>query len=486
MKVIAFLKRERKGLRMEALNTVKNLLNDSEDQVRVLESLIENLPIPISVVSTKEQFVLVNKAYEEIFDIRREQLLGRHYSCHIRENERSIHRMVLQEKRPYSGTKVMGHQKRLVKVEGVPIFDNGRLAYSMGIIHEFSNTERTMADLEKLLDLKQSFGIEGARYSFEDILGDSEAQRKAVETARKAAATNVTILLRGESGTGKELFAHAIHNESARRNQKFVRVNCAAIPEDLLESILFGYEGGAFTGAKKGGEIGLFEAADKGTIFLDEIGDISLSLQAKLLRVLQEREITRVGGTKVHIINVRVIAATNADLEAKIARKEFRSDLYYRLNTFPVYIPSLRERTGDVAALAYHFLKRHAVEFGKPVRKLEDCCLRALSRHNWPGNVRELDNTIARAVIGLQDDRTSLRGSDIRFLLPVEEPGQTAVYTVPVDDPAADYQQRFQRWESEMLRGMYAEEGKNKTKMAKRLNISVRSVYEKLKKYEIE
>jgi len=473
---------------MEELNTVKNLLNCSSDfvQAQILESLIENLPIPISVVSTEEKFVLVNKAYEEIFDIRRSELLGKHYSCHIRENEQSIHRIVLQEQRPYSGTKVMGHLKRLVKVDGVPIFGDGQLRYSMGIIHEFSNTERTMTELEKLLDLKQNFGIEGARYSFEDILGDSESQRKAVETARKAAATNVTILLRGESGTGKELFAHAIHKESARRSQKFVRVNCAAIPEDLLESILFGYEGGAFTGAKKGGEIGLFEAADKGTIFLDEIGDISLSLQAKLLRVLQEREITRVGGTKVHIINVRVIAATNADLEAKIARKEFRSDLYYRLNTFPVYIPPLRERTGGGAVLAYHFLKRHAVEFGKPVRKIDDCCLKTLNSHSWPGNVRELDNTIARAVIGLQSDQDALGASDVRFLMPPEQPEQPPVLQLPVDDPDANYQQRFQRWESEMLRAMYAEEGKNKTKMAKRLNISVRSVYEKLKKYEIE
>lgn len=473
---------------MEELNTVKNLLNCSSDyaQVQILESLIENLPIPISVVNTDEKFVLVNKAYEEIFDIQRSVLLGKHYSCHVRENEISIHRIVLREQRPYSGTKVMGHQKRLVKVDGVPIFDGGRLIYSMGIIHEFSTTERTMTELEKLLDLKQNFGIEGARYSFEDILGDSEPQRKAVETARKAAATNVTILLRGESGTGKELFAHAIHKESARRSQKFVRVNCAAIPEDLLESILFGYEGGAFTGAKKGGEIGLFEAADKGTIFLDEIGDISLSLQAKLLRVLQEREITRVGGTKVHIINVRVIAATNADLEAKIARKEFRSDLYYRLNTFPVYIPPLRERTGDVAALAYHFLKRHAVEFGKPVRKIDDCCLKTLNSHGWPGNVRELDNTIARAVIGLQSDQDALGASDVRFLMPPEQPARQPVPQPPVDDPDASYHQRFQRWESGMLRAMYAEEGKNKTKMAKRLNISVRSVYEKLKKYEIE
>lgn len=472
---------------MKENQIVKNLLDCSPDYTQTLEALIENLPIPISVVGTDEQFVLVNKAYEEIFDIQRSQLLGKHYSCHVRENEQSIHRIVLQGKRPYSGTKVMGRQKRLVKVDGVPIFDNGKLLYSVGIIHEFSNTERTMTELEKMRDFKQNFGTEGAKYSFEDILGNSLPQQKAIETARKAAATNVTILLRGESGTGKELFAHAIHNESARRSQKFVRVNCAAIPEDLLESILFGYESGAFTGAKKGGEIGLFEAADKGTIFLDEIGDISLSLQSKLLRVLQEREITRVGGTKVQIINVRVIAATNADLEAKIAKKEFRSDLYYRLNMFPVYIPPLRERTGDVGGLAYHFLKRYAVEFGKPLLKLDDSCLRTLNNHNWPGNVRELDNTIARAVIGVQSDQTALTAADVSFLFATEQLQQEVPPpSVLPDDPAADYQQRFQRWEQEMLRALYSEEGKNKTRVAKRLNISVRSVYEKLKKYEIE
>ena len=159
----------------------------------------------------------------------------------------------------------------------------------MGLIYEFSTTEKAMSELEKRMDLMQNLKSDHARYSFEDIIGESESLLKAIETARKAAQTNVTVLLRGESGTGKELFAHAIHNESLRRNQKFIRINCAAIPESLLESILFGYEENSFTGAKKGGEIGLFEAADKGTIFLDEIGDISLSLQTKLLRVLQER-----------------------------------------------------------------------------------------------------------------------------------------------------------------------------------------------------
>ena len=247
------------------------------------------------------------------------------------------------------------------------------------------------------------------------------------------------MLLRGESGTGKELFAHAIHSESLRCNQKFIRINCAAIPESLLESILFGYEENSFTGAKKGGEIGLFEAADKGTIFLDEIGDISLSLQTKLLRVLQEREITRVGGVRTKLINVRVIAATNADLEKKIEAKEFRSDLYYRLNVFPVQIPPLRERDKDIITLAERFLRRSAEEYGKTVSGIDRECALLLRRHFWPGNVRELDSIITRAVIGVPENQEKLVASDVPAFM--SQPADRAEEPVvsAVDDSPADY-----------------------------------------------
>jgi len=468
--------------------SLNNLGGDPEEYLRTLERIVENLPIPVTVVGKDECFALVNLAYEKMFDIQRESLLGKHYSCNLKENEDSIHMRVLTKGKPASGIKIMGRHQKLVKVEGAPILCKGEVIFSVGIIYEFSTTEKAMSELEKRMELMQDLKSDQARYSFEDIVGDSEPLHKAIETARKAARTNVTVLLRGESGTGKELFAHAIHNESLRRNQKFIRINCAAIPESLLESILFGYEENSFTGAKKGGEIGLFEAADKGTIFLDEIGDISLSLQTKLLRVLQEREITRVGGVRPKLINVRVIAATNADLESKIEAKEFRSDLYYRLNVFPVQIPPLRDRDMDIITLAERFVQRSAVEYGKALTGVDRECGLLLRRYPWPGNVRELDSIITRAVIAAPENQANLMVSDVPFLAmpPAQPPEKVEELPAPADNSLEDYQERFQRWEREMLQGVYRSNGKNKSLVARVLGISVRSVYEKLKKYQIE
>jgi len=456
--------------------------------LHTLEQIVENLPIPVTVVGKDNCFALVNTAYEKMFDIPRETLLGKHYTCNLTENEDSIHMRVLTKGKPASVIKIMGRQQKLVKAEAVPILSDGEVQYSVGIIYEFSTTEKAMSELEKRMGLMQKLKSDHARYSFEDIIGESESLLKAIETARKAAQTNVTVLLRGESGTGKELFAHAIHNESLRRNQKFIRINCAAIPESLLESILFGYEENSFTGAKKGGEIGLFEAADKGTIFLDEIGDISLSLQTKLLRVLQEREITRVGGVRPKLINVRVIAATNADLESKIEAKEFRSDLYYRLNVFPVQIPPLRDRDMDIITLAERFMRRSAEEFGKSLTGINRECALLLRRHQWPGNVRELDSIITRAVIAAPENQEKLSVSDVPFLamLPTQPVEKIEEPPVSMENSLDDYQERFQRWEREMMQKVYLANGKNKSLVARVLGISVRSVYEKLKKYQIE
>lgn len=465
-------------------NDRNNLATYSDDYLQTLEMIIESLPIPVSVVGNDEKFALVNSAYEKMFDIRREMLLGKHFSCNVKDGEDSIHRRVLQQKRPASGIKVMGNSQRLVKAEGWPVVIGDRMLLSAVVIHEFSATERAMSELEKRRELIDEVKRTQARYSFEDIIGSSHALQKTIETARKAAKTNVTVLLRGESGTGKELFAHAIHNESTRRNQKFIRVNCVAIPESLLESVLFGYEENSFTGAKRGGEIGLFEAANKGTIFLDEIGDISLALQSKLLRVLQEREVTKVGGAQPKIIDVRIIAATNVDLESRIANKEFRSDLYYRLNVFPVQIPPLREREGDIQELAEFFMRRYSVEFDKHYREMSSDCLRVLNGYPWPGNIRELDSVIARAVISSAEQDEIFRAKDIQFL-GHQEKDLSVHFSVEEENRAVEYQELFQRWEENLLRMLYEEEGKNKTRLAKRLNLSVRSVYEKLKKYGI-
>jgi len=237
-----------------------------------------------------------------------------------------------------------------------------------------------------------------ANDGFEGIVGASGSLREVLDLVRTVAPTNSTVLIQGETGTGKELIAQAVHNISPRSGQPFVRLNCAAIPFDLLESELFGHEKGAFTGAFAQ-KIGRFEMADKGTLFLDEIGDIPLPLQPKLLRVLQEQEFERLGSGRTHRINVRVIAATHRDLAEMVKRNEFRSDLYYRLNVFPVMLPPLRERRQDIGLLVSHFVEMFGRKMGKRITCIPNETLSALIAYPWPGNVRELQNLIERAVI---------------------------------------------------------------------------------------
>jgi formate hydrogenlyase transcriptional activator len=233
---------------------------------------------------------------------------------------------------------------------------------------------------------------------FEDIIGRSASLRAVLDDVQIVAPTDSTVLVLGETGTGKELIAHAIHNRSSRRDRPFVKVNCAAIPSGLLESELFGHERGAFTGAIAR-KMGRFQLANGGTIFLDEIGDIPLELQPKLLRVLQEQEFERLGSTQTTRVDVRVVAATSRDLPQMVANREFRSDLYYRLNVFPVRLPSLRERPEDIALLVRHFVDLHATRMNKHVERVPQEAMQVFLTYQWPGNVRELQNFIERAVI---------------------------------------------------------------------------------------
>jgi formate hydrogenlyase transcriptional activator len=234
--------------------------------------------------------------------------------------------------------------------------------------------------------------------SSEKVVGKSPALQAVFEQVERVAPTNATVLIQGETGTGKELIAHAIHSASSRRGRPFVKLSCAAIPLDLLESELFGHEKGAFTGAIAQ-RIGRFHLADKGTLFLDEVGDIPLALQPKLLRVLQEQEFERLGGTRTHRVDVRLVAATNRDLTEMAKRGEFRSDLYYRLNVFPVLLPPLRERREDIPALVGHFVELFGHRIGRQIEHIPPKMMSALSSYDWPGNIRELQNVIERAVI---------------------------------------------------------------------------------------
>jgi transcriptional regulator with GAF, ATPase, and Fis domain len=233
---------------------------------------------------------------------------------------------------------------------------------------------------------------------FQQIIGNSPALEAVLEQVERVATTGSTVLIQGETGTGKELIAQAIHNISSRCGRPFVRLNCAAIPLDLLESELFGHEKGAFTGAIAQ-KIGRFELADKGTLFLDEVGDIPSALQPKLLRVLQEQEFERLGSTRTHQVDVRLVAATNRDLTQMVNRGEFRSDLYYRLNVFPILLPPLRERREDIPALVTHFAETLGSRIGREIEHIPPETMSALSSYQWPGNIRELQNLIERAVI---------------------------------------------------------------------------------------
>lgn len=236
------------------------------------------------------------------------------------------------------------------------------------------------------------------KYSFRNIIGNSNRMSEVFVMIARVAKSDATVLIRGESGTGKELVAHAIHYNSLRLKKAFIKVNCAALPENLIESELFGYERGAFTGALER-KPGRFELSEGGTIFLDEIGDISFSTQIKLLRVIQEREFERIGGTETIKCNVRIITATNKNLEDLLKNNQFREDLYYRLNVFPIYLPPLRERKDDILLLADYFLNKYAVENKKIIKRISTPAIDALMSYHWPGNVRELENTIERAVL---------------------------------------------------------------------------------------
>ena len=236
------------------------------------------------------------------------------------------------------------------------------------------------------------------RYEFQNIVGRSRLMQDVFKFINQVAPTTSTVFIYGETGTGKELVARAIHYQSPRREEPFVPVNCAAIPETLLESELFGFLKGAFTGAHTN-KIGRFETAHRGTIFLDEIGDMPMSLQAKILRVLQEKSFEKVGGTESIKVDVRIIAATNTDLKTALHKGTFREDLYYRLNVFPVYLPPLRERKEDISLLAHYFLKRYNKVFGKDIKEISPEFIEFLLEHHWPGNVRELENIMERAIV---------------------------------------------------------------------------------------
>jgi DNA-binding NtrC family response regulator len=319
------------------------------------------------------------------------------------------------------------------------------------------------------------------------ILGDSTPIRRVLQTVAMAAPSRATVLLQGESGTGKELFARTIHDQSDRRSGPFIKLNCAALPEGLIESSLFGHEKGAFTGAVKRVE-GAFERAHRGTLLLDEISEMRLDLQAKLLRVLQEQEFERVGGTTPISVDVRVIATTNRDLAAAAAAGEFRQDLYYRLSVIPLMIPPLRERKEDIPLLAYRFARRTAAEMGKNVHGISPEALELLQRHDWPGNVRELQHMVERAVILSTDEVLQPRNFDHSRLGLAVGAGERAAFAAPPppgDQPRPDDALVFHSLNLEEAEKAFIERAlqvtnNNRTRAAELLGIGLRTLRTKL------
>lgn len=360
---------------------------------------------------------------------------------------------------------------------------------SPGMVEEIKLAIRRV--LEKVTLSRQNFAFKrdaATRNSLDNIIGVSSAMEKLKQTIRTVASTQSTVLIYGESGTGKELVARAVHVCSPRANEPFVSINCGAFPETLLESELFGYVKGAFTGANQN-KRGLFEVADGGTIFLDEIGEMNLTMQVKLLRVLQERCVRPVGGTDEIAMDVRVIAATNRDLERQVAENTFREDLYYRLSVIPVTVPPLRERSEDIPLLVSHFLKKYARSAGKNISRINPDSLSRLANYDWPGNVRQLENAIERAV-------ALAAGQELTVDLPVERPraraaaagiGGDAVSVPPgaVLPEGMDMEKYVAEIERGLLKSALQQSNGVQTKAADVLRISYRSFRHLMKKYDV-
>ena len=466
------------------ITEVVNLAEENTDlkEIKImLEAIIQSSDEAISVVDENGEGMMINPAYSRITGLSKTDVIGKPATVDIFEGE-SMHMKVLQTHRPVRGVRMkVGSAEKDVLVNVAPVIVDGEIKGSVGVLHDVSEIKALTSELRRA---KQIIRNLEAKYTFDDIIGSSPEMKLALEQAKVGAKTPATVLLRGESGTGKELFAHAIHNESDRKHNKFIRVNCAAISESAIESELFGYDVDAFSGTKLGGKKGLFEEANMGSIFLDEISELSLSMQAKLLRVLQENEIVRVGGTEPVGINVRIITATNANLEKAIMNKTFREDLYYRLNRMPIFIPSLQERIIDLSDLIPHLIHKINRDYGRNVDTINQEVLKFLKAHHWPGNVRELENVLERAMIYMDTNEEIIKLKHIPNLNPVKAIRIQDLERI--DTNQGSLQDALEQFEASYIRQVYQASHYNKTRTAKELNISIRNLYYKMDKYRIE
>lgn len=443
----------------------------------MLETIIDNAYEWLVVVDKEGVIDFMNKTYCEFLEVDSACVVGMHVTDVI-ENTR-MHIVAQSGKIELADLQYI--RGNYMIANRVPLYHENELIGAVGtvIFRDTEQWKQMNTHIKVLLSELEYYRSgsskeNGASYSLNDIVGVSDAIQRLKEKVKQVASGNVSVLIRGESGTGKELFAHSIHQLSERSNRPFIKVNCGAIPDQLLESELFGYEEGAFTGAKKGGKPGKFELANTGTIFLDEIGDMPANMQVKLLRVLQDREVERVGGVSPKKVDVRVIAATNRPLEAMVEERRFREDLFYRINVMQLYIPPLRERIQDVKPLADSFVKKISIKADKRVDGIEEAAVQLLWEHNWPGNARELENAMEAAV------HLTRKNTIEPLSLPDYLKGNEGI--IAGNRKLKDI---LEEAESEAIRKTLIQCENDKIAAAEILGIGKTSLYDKIKKYSL-
>lgn len=448
-------------------------------EVCMLLDILDSIHESILIIDAETRVCYVNDSYLKMFGIQRDRIIGRHLAKF--EPLARIHE-VLKTGVPLTGDISHIHSARLdVCADIIPLCRGGRTVGALALMKNMTELVQTNRELDHFKRLSEQLRNElsskdGLPPAFHSVLGQSKPFVNALRIAARAAPSEASVCISGESGVGKEVVAEALHASSRRAGGPLIKINCAAIPETLLESEMFGYEAGAFTGARTGGKPGKFELANGGTLFLDEIGEMPLTMQVKLLRALQEREITRVGGSKPIRLDFRLITATNRDLAAMMAEGTFREDLYYRINVIGLTIPPLRERREDISVYANLFLEELGRQYSRTYR-LSAEALDLLSRYYWPGNVRELKNYMERAAVLVEGELV-----DVEQLPTKLKNGSPA--SAP---PPGSYHLRelLERTEQEAIESVLRACGNNRSKAMELLGISRRNFYLKLEKYHL-